>query len=121
MTIVPERADLRVEVRINPVDIDQVRTGQKARLRFSSFNRNTTPELSGVLVHVSPSVTRDPTSGAQHYIGEIAFTADVAKLGDSKPLPGMPVEVFITTDERTPLSYMVKPFTDQVQRAFRER
>jgi HlyD family type I secretion membrane fusion protein len=121
MTIVPDRADLRVEVRINPVDIDQVRTGQETRLRFSSFNRNTTPELSGVLVHLSPSVTRDPTNGAQHYIGEIEFSEDVAKLGDRKPVPGMPVEVFIRTDERTPLSYMVKPFADQMQRAFRER
>lgn len=121
MTIVPDRATLRVEVRFNPVDIDQVRIGQKARLRFSSFNRNTTPELSGILAHVSPSVTRDSATGALHYLGEIEFTDDIVKLGDRKPLPGMPAEVFVTTDERTPLSYITKPFTDQFQRAFRER
>ncbi|MGB3503789.1 MAG: HlyD family type I secretion periplasmic adaptor subunit [Xanthobacteraceae bacterium] len=121
MTIVPDRATLRVEVRFNPVDIDQIRIGQKARLRFSSFNRNTTPELSGLLVHVSPSVTRDSATGALHYVGEIEFTDDIVKLGDRKPLPGMPAEVFVTTDERTPLSYITKPFSDQIQRAFRER
>ncbi len=121
MTIVPDRPDLRVEVKLNPLDIDQIRIGQTARLRFSAFNRNTTPELSGALVHLSPSVTRNSTTGTTHYVGEIEFTEDVAKLGDRKPLPGMPVEVFITTDERTPLSYIMKPFSDQVQRAFRER
>ena len=121
MTIVPERADLRVEVKLSPVDIDQVRYGQTARLRFSSFNRNTTPELQGTVVHVSPSVTRDPATGLMHYIGEIAFGDDISKLGERKLLPGMPVEVFISTDERTPLSYLAKPFQDQIQRAFRER
>ena len=121
MSIVPDKADLRVEVKLNPADIDQVKAGQRTRLRFSAFNRNTTPEVDGVMVHVSPSVTRDQATGAMHYIGEIQFSADVAKLGAKKLLPGMPVEVFIATDERTPLSYLLKPFTDQFERTFRER
>jgi HlyD family secretion protein len=120
MTIVPDRAALRAEVKLAPIDIDQVRVGQKARLRFSSFNRNTTPELEGVVAHVSPSVTKDPATGALHYVGEIEFADAVARLGDRQLQPGMPVEVLITTDERTPLSYLVKPFVDQMQRAFRE-
>ncbi|MDO9439504.1 MAG: HlyD family type I secretion periplasmic adaptor subunit [Beijerinckiaceae bacterium] len=121
MTIVPDKADLRVEVKLAPADIDQVRTGQRARLRFTAFNRNTTPEVSGDVVHISPSVTRDAATGQMHYVGEVQFTADAAKLGDRKLLPGMPVEVFIATEERTPLSYFVKPFTDQFERTFRER
>ncbi|MDO9442520.1 MAG: HlyD family efflux transporter periplasmic adaptor subunit, partial [Beijerinckiaceae bacterium] len=121
LSIVPDQADLRVEVKLNPADIDQVKIGQRTRLRFSAFNRNTTPELDGVMVHVSPSATRDQTTGAMHYIGEIQFSADVTKLGERKLLPGMPVEVFIATDERTPLSYLLKPFTDQFERTFRER
>jgi HlyD family secretion protein len=121
MSIVPDKADLRVEVKLNPADIDQVKVGQRTRLRFSAFNRNTTPEVDGVMVHVSPSVSRDQATGAMHYLGEIQFTADIVKLGEKKLLPGMPVEVFIATDERTPLSYLVKPFTDQFERTFKER
>lgn len=122
LTIVPEAAELRVEVRIMPSDIDQVKLDQSARLRFSSFNRNTTPEISGRVVHISPYVTRDTANGAMFYTAELVpDTSEVAKLGFGKLQPGMPVEVFITTDERTPLSYLVKPLSDQFARAFRER
>jgi HlyD family type I secretion membrane fusion protein len=121
MTIVPKNADLRVEVKLAPTDIDQVHLKQVARMRFSSFNRNTTPEIAGEVVHISPSVTRDPATGMTHYVGEIAFKAQDVQLGEQQLMPGMPVEVFISTDQRTPLSYLVKPLSDQFNRAFREQ
>ncbi|MGO4678209.1 HlyD family efflux transporter periplasmic adaptor subunit, partial [Bosea sp. 2YAB26] len=97
-TIVPGEAKLTVEVRIAPTDIDQVRPGQPARLRFSAFAKNSTPELPGTVSHLSPATTRDPTTGANFYTGEIQIDGDlVAALGDRKLQPGMPVEVFITT------------------------
>jgi HlyD family secretion protein len=121
-TVVPEGAKLQVEVRLPPVSIDQVSAGQSARLRFSAFDQRTTPELVGAVVHVSPATARDDATGESYYRAEIDVSdAEVAKLGSDPLLPGMPVEVYISTEERTALSYFVKPLTDQFSRAFRER
>jgi HlyD family secretion protein len=120
-TIVPSNAKLTVEVKIAPADIDQIKPGQPARLRFSAFARNNTPEYPGTVVHVSPATSRDPTSGATYYVGEVKLDGDIAALGGRKLLPGMPVEVFISTEERTALSYLAKPFLDHASRIFRER
>jgi len=121
-TIVPEKAELKIEVRIMPADIDQVRVGQVARVRLTAFNRNTTPELNGSVVMISPASARDPTTNQDFYIAYVRLTEDaVAKMGEVRLVPGMPAEVFITTEERTAISYLVKPISDQVNRAFRER
>jgi HlyD family secretion protein len=120
-TIVPSNAKLTVEVKIAPADIDQIKPGQPARLRFSAFARNNTPEYPGTVVHVSPATSRDPTSGATYYVGEVKLDGDIAALGGRKLLPGMPVEVFISTEERTALSYLAKPFLDHASRIFKER
>lgn len=121
ITIVPEKAPLRIEARLAPTDIDQVAVGQAARLRFSAFHQSTTPELPGEVVHVSPATTRDTVTGDMYYIADINIAAgDMAKLQGRRLLPGMPVEVYIETESRSALSYLVKPFTDQVLKAFRE-
>lgn len=122
VTIVPENARLKMEVKLAPSSIDQVSVGQAARLRFSTFNQRTTPELQGTVAHVSPATSRDTVTGETYYLGEIRVTEEeLAKLGDDMLLPGMPVEVYVSTEERTAMSYLVKPFTDQFSRAFRER
>jgi HlyD family secretion protein len=120
-TVVPQSAKLVVEVRIAPSDIDQVHVGQTARMRFSAFNRNTTPEISGKLTHISPATTKDPVSGQSFYIGEVQMEGVATALGDRRLLPGMPVEVFISTESRTALSYLMKPLIDHAERGFRER
>ena len=123
-TIVPESAELKFEVRILPVDIDQVREGQPARVRLSAFNRNTTPELRSRVVMVSPASARDPSTGQEHYVAYVQLDASedaLTQLRGIKLVPGMPAEVFISTQERTAVSYLTKPFTDQMNRAFRER
>jgi HlyD family type I secretion membrane fusion protein len=121
ITIVPDNATLRVEAKLTPNDIDQVAVGQTARLRFSAFNRNTTPEVPGRVWQVSPATTRDTVTGENYYIADIEIAAgDLKMIGDRKLLPGMPVEVYISTAERTALSFLLKPFLDQVSRAFRE-
>ncbi|HEV7336113.1 MAG TPA: HlyD family type I secretion periplasmic adaptor subunit [Bosea sp. (in: a-proteobacteria)] len=119
-TIVPRQARLTVEVRIAPVDIDQIKPEQPARLRFSAFAKNTTPEFSGKVIHVSPATSRDPSNGSTYYSGDIELENE-ALVENRRLLPGMPVEVFIQTEERTALSYLVKPFTDHASRIFRER
>ncbi|MGE0022388.1 MAG: HlyD family type I secretion periplasmic adaptor subunit [Hyphomicrobium sp.] len=121
MLIVPEEDDLTIQANISPTDVDQVLVGRQANLRLSAFHQQTTPELTGHVVHVSADVTVDPKNGYSYYVARIAMDEKSRRsVGDLKLVPGMPVEVFMSTGDRTALSYLVKPFTDQIQRAFRE-
>ena len=121
MMIVPSSDKLMVEAQVAPRDIDQLFFGQQALLRFSAFNQRTTPEIEGKIENISADVTVDDKSDKRYYTVRISVAADdVNKLGDVKLVPGMPVEAFIRTKDRTVLSYLVKPLSDQVQRAFRE-
>ncbi|HCL64561.1 MAG TPA: HlyD family type I secretion periplasmic adaptor subunit [Rhizobium sp.] len=120
MSIVPGNEDLAVEARLAPNDIDQVFPGQTAKLRFSAFNQRTTPQVDGAVDVVAAAATVEPSSGQAYYLSTIAISGDLHNLGDKQLVPGMPVEVFFTTQERSALSYLVKPFTDQMMRSFRE-
>lgn len=121
MLIVPVGDDLTVEARVAPQDIDQVTTGQKALLRLSAFNQRTTPELNGVLSTVSADLTVDQKTGLGFYVARVRLPKEeVARLKGLSLTPGMPAEVFLPTHERTILSYLVKPLSDQMERAFRE-
>lgn len=122
MMIVPEAEALTVEARIQPQDIDQVRFGQKALLRFSAFNQRTTPELIGTLTRISADVTQVQKSGVPFYTVRISVAEDeITRLEGLKLIAGMPVEAFIQTGERNVISYLVKPLSDQFMRAFREK
>ncbi len=121
MLIVPSEDRLSIEVRVAPVDIDQIKLGQTAMLRFSAFNQRTTPELPGIVTRIAADLTLDSQTGLSHYRVRLkAEEASLAQLGALTLLPGMPVEAFIQTDSRTPLSYLFKPVTDQLARAFKE-
>jgi membrane fusion protein, type I secretion system len=122
MLIVPAYDLLVVEVRIAPHEIDRVSVGQPALLRFTAFNQRTTPQLNGEVSHVSADVTADQKSGASFYVARIAVSeAEIARLGNVKLIAGMPVEAFIQTGQRMVMSYLVKPLSDQLMRAWRER
>ena len=122
MLIVPAADQLLVEVRVQPQDIDNVRVGQKANLRFSAFNMRTTPEIDGVVVRVSADVTTDPKTGMSFYTARIRIADDEKNhLQGLRLVPGMPVESYTQIGERSVLSYLVKPLTDQVAKAWRER
>jgi HlyD family secretion protein len=122
MMIVPQTDDLRVEAKVNPQDIDKLQIGQKTLLRLSAFNQRTTPELNGVVTRVSPDVTTEQRTGQSYYTIRVSMPPEeIARLGDVKLIPGMPVEAFVQTGDRTMLSYLIKPFSDQLMRAFRER
>ncbi len=122
MLIVPASERLTVEVKVAPQDIDQVRIGQVASLRFSAFSQRTTPEINGTVSRVSADVTTEQRTGASYYTARIAIDpSEVSRLGDVRLVPGMPVEAFIKTGDRTVGSYLTKPLYDQIARAFRER
>lgn len=122
MLIVPRAENLTVEAQVAPQDIDQLRLNQTAMLRFSAFNQRATPEINGTLSRISADITTDEKTGKSYYTVRVAMSAkEIARLGDVALVPGMPVEVFIKTGDRKVISYLVKPLSDQITRAFREQ
>ena len=101
MMIVPQSDALSVEAKVNPQDIDKLQIGQKTVLRLSAFNQRTGQSYYTIRVSMPPE--------------------EVKRLGDAKLIPGMPVEAFVQTGDRTMLSYLIKPLSDQLMRAFREK
>jgi HlyD family secretion protein len=122
MMIVPQADDLQVEAKVDPKDIDKLQIGQKTLMRLTAFNQRTTPELNGLVTRVSPDVTTEQRTGQSYYTIRVSLPPkEVARLGDVKLIPGMPVEAFVQTGDRTMLSYLLKPLNDQLMRSFRER
>lgn len=121
MYVVPQDRPLLVAAHVPVTHVDEVRPGQDVRLVFSSLPSRTTPELNGHVTLVSADVLTDERSGASYYRAEIAIDfAALQDLAGVTVVPGMPVEAFIRTEDRTPLSYLLKPFTDYFRSAFRE-
>jgi len=121
MTIVPDDDVLTIEARVANIDIDQVSIGQQAVLRFVAFNQRTTPEIHGVVTRIGADISRDQQSGAVYYAVRILpLDEEPEQVRKLHLVPGMPVEAYVQTAERTALSYLTKPFADQISRAFRE-
>jgi HlyD family secretion protein len=119
--IVPQDRPLVIQTRVEPIHVDQVFPGQDVTLRLPSFDAATTPELFGSIVRVSPDAFTDQSTGVTYYQAEVLpNTGEIDKLGDRVLLPGMPVEAYLRTADRTPLAYLVKPLSDYFNRAFRE-
>ncbi|NDR55585.1 HlyD family type I secretion periplasmic adaptor subunit [Aliiruegeria sabulilitoris] len=120
--IVPQDRPLVITARIDPLHVDEVFVGQEVTLRFPAFDSRRTPELAGRVFRISADAFSDERSGQSFYRCEIVLDEDeIKKLGEGKEvLPGMPVEAYIRTGERSPLAYLVKPFTDYFNKAFRE-
>lgn len=122
MLIVPQADNLIVEAKVNPQDIDQLSVGQKALLRFTTFNQRTTPEIYGSVSRISADISTDQRTGLSYYTIRIAMPPEqIARLGEVTLVPGMPVEAFVQTGDRTVISYLAKPLFDQFTRAFREK
>ena len=121
MYVIPQDQPLVVNARVEAIHIDQVYVGQTASLRFPTFNQRITPEVAGLVTAVSADILQDEMTGATYYkVDLIPNPEELLKLRDQALLPGMPVETFLRTDRRTPLSYLTKPFTDYFGRSFRE-
>jgi HlyD family secretion protein len=121
MQIVPDTDELEVEARIAPQDIDQITPGQSVELRFSAFNQRTTPAVPGFLMSIGADLTREVQTGLSYYVVRISTPpTSVDVLHSLRLVPGMPVEVFLKTQDRTMLSYLAKPLADQFQRSFRD-
>jgi HlyD family secretion protein len=120
MEVVPDSDELQVEAHVQPKDIDHVHTGQDAFVRFSAFNQRTTPQLTGQVSFVSPDITTDQKSSSTFYTVRIVLSDDQQHRVGGQLIPGMQAEVFVQTGKRTMMSYLMKPITDQLHRAFVE-
>ncbi|MDW3181158.1 MULTISPECIES: HlyD family type I secretion periplasmic adaptor subunit [unclassified Roseobacter] len=121
MYIIPQDQPMIVSSRVDPIHVDQVYVGQEASLRFAALDQRMTPEIFGQVTKLSADVFIDEATGVSYYQVElIPKEGEMAKLNGQILLPGMPVEAFIKTAERSPLNYLAKPLTDYFTRAFRE-
>ncbi|MCJ2077319.1 HlyD family type I secretion periplasmic adaptor subunit [Methylobacterium sp. E-016] len=122
MLIVPEHDQLVVEAKFAPQDIDNVRLGQNAVLRFPAFNTRTTPEIEGAVTRVSADLTNDPKTGQGYYTARLRISEEQKRrLGDLRLVSGMPVEAYIQIGARSVLSYLIRPLADQIAKAWKER
>jgi HlyD family secretion protein len=122
MLIVPEDDSLVVEAKLSPQDIDHIRPGREAYIRFPAFNQRTTPEFEGQVTRVAADLTKDQQNNLAYYIARISIAEkDQARTEVMRLVPGMPAEVHIRTTDRTALSYLMKPLFDQFALAFKER
>jgi len=119
--LIPQDRPLVIAARVSPIHVDEIRVGQGVTLRFAAFDSRTTPELFGQVARVSADALTDEASRSAYYRAEVTLDpGELAKLEGHAIIPGMPVEVFIRTGERTPLAYLVKPLAEYFNRAFRE-
>lgn len=121
MYLVPQDRPLLIQTQIAVADIDQISLGQRTLLRFSVFSARSAPELYGTVSNISPDALTDEVTQLPYYRVDIDLpSGELEKLGAHTILPGMQVEVFIQTGERTPLSYLIKPLADYFAKAMRE-
>ena len=122
MQIVPENDRLVIEAKFLPQEIEQVRLARTALLRLTAFNQRTTPELVASIDRVAADVSHDTQTGTTFFIVRLSIAeSELKKLNGGILVPGMPVDVQIKTEERTALSYFVRPVLDQFARTFKER
>lgn len=122
MFLVPQDRPLVIATKVRPVDIDQIHLGQDVILRFSAFDQRRTPELHGKVTLVSADIFQDEATGMAFYQAEIQLNeGEATRLPEDMVLiPGMPVEAFVRTADRSPMDYLLKPLADYFAKAFRE-
>jgi HlyD family secretion protein len=121
MYLVPGSAPLEVAVRIAPQDIDQVTPGQPVTLVLTAFSTRTTPDIPGTVARVSADAETDARTGQPYFEAIVIPDPNaLAALDGVTMVPGMPVEAFLRTEDRTPLAYLTRPLTTYFDRAFRE-
>lgn len=122
MEIVPDNDALAADIKVPPQFIDQVQIGQIALLRLSSLNQRVTPELNGQVTRIAADLETEQRTGKTYYTIRVTLPpSELDRLDHTKLVSGMPVEGFVKTGDRTILSYLMKPVSDQMHRALRER
>jgi len=113
LEIVPASGSLVVIARVNPIDIDSVRAGQSADIRFSAFDMRYTHVITGTVVKVSADAMQDPQSELQYYEAEVQVDAEgITQMREEgfNLVPGMPAEVLIKTGGLTLMRLLAEAF-----------
>ncbi len=119
--VIPQDRPLVITGEVDPIHVDEVFVGQDVTMNFATFDASTTPEVFGRVVGISGDVFSNEATGRSYYRVEMILKeGEIARLGDVDLVPGMPVDGFIKTNERSPITYLVQPLTDYFKRAFRE-
>lgn len=119
LDILPDDDPLQVEARVGVDMIDRVAPGQPVDLLFLAFNRNTTPRVAGEVVRVSPDRLMDEATRQPYYMARVQVLAQgMQDLQGLRIQPGMPVQAFVRTGERSLLNYLFKPLSDRARTAF---
>jgi HlyD family secretion protein len=127
MQIVPRSDALVIDAKVAPQDVDQVALGAEVKVKVMAGNRRTMPDLTGRVTRVGADLTREQAQSGNgaaqvYYLVQVKLPpGELKALGDLQLVPGMPTEVFIRTQDRTPLDYLIKPLQEQIARTFRER
>jgi HlyD family secretion protein len=122
MELLPTTDDLIVEAQIRPQDIDSIRIGQDADMMFTALDARSTPKIPGKVFYISADRLLTPNTGQPYYTVRLKMADKLPpQVKPEQVYPGMPVETFISTGERTFLAYLSKPLMDSFQRAFREK
>jgi HlyD family type I secretion membrane fusion protein len=121
--LIPQDRPLVIATQVQSVDIDQIFVGQDVTLRFSAFDQRRTPELAGHVTLLSADAFQNDETSISYYRAEVQLNGgQIDRLpAELTLIPGMPVEVFVRTSERSPLDYLLKPLADYFTRAFREQ
>lgn len=122
MFVVPDETQLKVDMRVSPLEVSKLHVGQSAEVRMLNFDAQSTPNLAGSVGSISPDLVRDPATGVQYYSVRVDIEdAERDKLpGGAALVPGMPAESFFQTGERTVWSYLMAPIQDRLSHTFRE-
>lgn len=121
LEILPTSSDLIVEARVAPQDIDTVRPGLNAKVRFTALNTRTTPEVDAIVSYVSADRLIDQDTRVPYYLARLQLSPTLPKeISRDQIFAGMPVDAFIQAGDRTFLEYLIRPITDSFQKAFRE-
>ena len=122
MLIVPTKEELILEAKVSPQDRDQLQPGQNAVVRVRTSGQRNTPELNGTLARVAADVSKEASATTPTYTVWVNIPKEEMKrLGSVSITAGMQADVFIEIGSRSPLNYLLRPLSDQVSRAFRER
>lgn len=119
--LVPQDQPLVITARISPVSVGAATVGQAGEVVFRAFATEAVPPLRARVTRLSPDALTDPQTGQSYFSAELQLLpGELFRLGDRTLLPGMTAEIFLHTESRSPLAYLVSPLTDVLRRALRE-
>jgi epimerase transport system membrane fusion protein len=123
LDLVPQNEKLLAEAQVSPLDIDRVRVGQTAEIRFTAFKSRDTPKIDGTLIAISADRLIEEKEKTPYYLARVEIAAtglrDLARNG-LELVPGMPAEVLINTGDRTLFQYLVAPLRNTFARSLTE-